>query len=142
MGVYTGNVFSSAGILLRYPISSLALRSLRQLSPLPLVRLAFSATGGAPLTPRTRLQNCGPPAFELVGGNCPLDSCIQFVLVRFPHKQKEAPQKGCFFSLVPATGLEPVRFLGRGILSPLCLPISPCRHGYREIIPQNQVSVK
>ena len=31
--------------------------------------------------------------------------------------------------LVPATGLEPVRFLRRGILSPLCLPISPCRHG-------------
>ena len=33
------------------------------------------------------------------------------------------------FLLVPATGLEPVRFLRRGILSPLCLPISPCRHG-------------
>ena len=27
--------------------------------------------------------------------------------------------------LVPVTGLEPVRFLRRGILSPLCLPIPP-----------------
>ena len=31
--------------------------------------------------------------------------------------------------VVPVTGLEPVRFLGRGILSPLCLPIPPYRHG-------------
>ncbi len=29
--------------------------------------------------------------------------------------------------LVPVTGLEPVRFLRRGILSPLCLPIPPHR---------------
>ena len=29
--------------------------------------------------------------------------------------------------LVPATGIEPVRVLRRGILSPLCLPIPPCR---------------
>ena len=29
--------------------------------------------------------------------------------------------------MVPATGLEPVRFLRRGILSPLCLPIPPRR---------------
>ncbi len=29
---------------------------------------------------------------------------------------------------VPLTGLEPVRILLRGILSPLCLPISPQRH--------------
>ena len=27
--------------------------------------------------------------------------------------------------LVPAAGLEPARLLGRGILSPLCLPIPP-----------------
>ena len=32
-----------------------------------------------------------------------------------------------YIALVPATGLEPVRMLLRGILSPLCLPISPCR---------------
>ena len=32
--------------------------------------------------------------------------------------------------LVPATGIEPVRFLRRGILSPLCLPIPPCRHRF------------
>ena len=30
--------------------------------------------------------------------------------------------------VVPMTGLEPVRFLGRGILSPLRLPIPPHRH--------------
>ena len=30
---------------------------------------------------------------------------------------------------MPATGIEPVRVLRRGILSPLCLPIPPCRHG-------------
>lgn len=32
------------------------------------------------------------------------------------------------FILVPLTGLEPVRVLPRGILSPLCLPIPPQRH--------------
>ena len=31
--------------------------------------------------------------------------------------------------LVPLTGIEPVRILLRGILSPLCLPIPPCRRG-------------
>ena len=30
--------------------------------------------------------------------------------------------------LVPLTGLEPVRYRYRGILSPLCLPIPPQRH--------------
>ena len=30
--------------------------------------------------------------------------------------------------MVPLTGVEPVRFLRRGILSPLCLPIPPQRH--------------
>ncbi len=29
--------------------------------------------------------------------------------------------------LVPEAGLEPARFLRRGILNPLCLPISPLR---------------
>ncbi len=32
-----------------------------------------------------------------------------------------------FDFLVPLTGLEPVRMLLRGILSPLCLPIPPQR---------------
>ena len=32
-----------------------------------------------------------------------------------------------YFGLVPLTGVEPVRFLRRGILSPLCLPIPPQR---------------
>ena len=31
-------------------------------------------------------------------------------------------------SLVPGAGLEPARLLERGILSPLCLPISPPGH--------------
>ena len=30
--------------------------------------------------------------------------------------------------MVPEAGLEPARFLGRGILNPLCLPISPLWH--------------
>ena len=33
----------------------------------------------------------------------------------------------CFPSMVPVTGLEPVRYRYRGILSPLCLPIPPHR---------------
>ena len=35
---------------------------------------------------RTRLQYCGEPAFELVRGNCPPDSCIYFVLVLLPYQ--------------------------------------------------------
>ena len=31
--------------------------------------------------------------------------------------------------VVPLTGIEPVRILLRGILSPLCLPVPPQRHG-------------
>ena len=31
-------------------------------------------------------------------------------------------------NMVPLTGLEPVRYRYRGILSPLCLPIPPQRH--------------
>lgn len=34
---------------------------------------------------------------------------------------------GCRPFLVPLTGVEPVRLLQRGILSPLCLPIPPQR---------------
>ena len=43
----------------------------------------------------------------------------------FDTKEK-APLWGAF-SLVPVTGIEPVRFLRRGILSPLCLPVPPHR---------------
>ena len=35
-----------------------------------------------------------------------------------------------FCSVVPVTGLEPVQYRYRGILSPLCLPIPPLRHEY------------
>ncbi len=31
-------------------------------------------------------------------------------------------------TLVPGTGIEPVQPCGRGILSPLCLPVSPPGH--------------
>ncbi len=44
------------------------------------------------------------------------------------HQRKQHPF-WVLFSLVPATGIEPVRILLRGILSPLCLPIPPCRLG-------------
>ena len=66
-----------------------------------------------------------------------------------PHKRKVSRRKTCSLHtnqkelnkrmsvhnlnplwtliLVPATGLEPVRILLRGILSPLCLPIPPHR---------------
>ena len=40
-------------------------------------------------------------------------------------KEKRAAYTSLF--LVPLTGLEPVRILLRGILSPLCLPIPPQR---------------
>ena len=36
--------------------------------------------------------------------------------------------------MVPLTGLEPVRYRYRGILSPLCLPIPPQRHIINNII--------
>ena len=36
--------------------------------------------------------------------------------------------------MVPVTGLEPVRYRYRGILSPLCLPIPPHRRISAEII--------
>ena len=42
-------------------------------------------------------------------------------------KQKTAILFPKWLFLVPLTGLEPVRYRYRGILSPLCLPISPQR---------------
>ena len=51
--------------------------------------------------------------------------------------------------MVPVTGLEPVRYRYRGILSPLCLPIPPHRrisarsiipHPLRDVKPQFQIS--
>ena len=41
-------------------------------------------------------------------------------------KNRTAP-KGAVLFLVPLTGLEPVQYRYRGILSPLCLPIPPQR---------------
>ena len=41
---------------------------------------------------------------------------------------KKSTPAGVLF-LVPVTGIEPVRILLRGILSPLCLPVPPHRRG-------------
>ena len=49
----------------------------------------------------------------------------QLGLHRAFNHQKEHPN-GVLF-LVPLTGLEPVQYRYRGILSPLCLPIPPQR---------------
>ena len=46
-------------------------------------------------------------------------------ILRKVEKTKEAVRKQP--PVVPVTGLEPVRILLRGILSPLCLPIPPHR---------------
>ena len=51
-------------------------------------------------------------------------------------EQQKSPNNRTFFAcilfrhikMVPLTGLEPVRYRYRGILSPLCLPIPPQRH--------------
>ena len=51
--------------------------------------------------------------------------------IGFEQKNKSRNNAGTSFRddiLVPLTGLEPVRRLIRGILSPLCLPIPPQRH--------------
>ena len=48
-----------------------------------------------------------------------------------------------FCSVVPVTGLEPVQYRYRGILSPLCLPIPPHRQLSAMIrIPYSPVIVK
>ena len=52
-----------------------------------------------------------------------------FDSVSLTHKKRETLLRVSLF-LVPATGIEPVRILLRGILSPLCLPIPPCRHRF------------
>ena len=43
------------------------------------------------------------------------------------YKKKRGMNLHSYLFLVPLTGLEPVRILLRGILSPLCLPIPPQR---------------
>ena len=45
----------------------------------------------------------------------------------FYEKKKRGMHVHAYLFLVPLTGLEPVRILLRGILSPLCLPIPPQR---------------
>lgn len=70
---------------------------------------------------------CGPARIEQVStGHLHLDG---FDSVFLTHKKRETLLRVSLF-LVPATGIEPVRILLRGILSPLCLPIPPCRHRF------------
>ena len=69
-------------------------------------RVASSATGGAPLAPQTRTS------FEFDGQ--------QYKNMGYPN--------GVSHILVLVTGLEPVRLLQQGILSPWCLPIPPHQH--------------
>ena len=46
-------------------------------------------------------------------------------MVRVFERQNADKVMLCYKKLVPEAGLEPARFLRRGILNPLCLPISP-----------------
>ena len=62
------------------------------------------------------------------GRKCPLDTSISIVRFSGQRHQKRPARLGWPF-LVPLTGIEPVRILLRGILSPLCLPVPPQRHG-------------
>ena len=48
-------------------------------------------------------------------------------------KNRSKRYKACS-DVVPLIGLEPIRSCPRGILSPLCLPIPPQRHGYTYFI--------
>ena len=46
------------------------------------------------------------------------------------NKKKPRHALACRGFLVPLTGVEPVRYFYRGILSPLCLPIPPQRRSW------------
>ena len=63
------------------------------------------------------------------GSRCPPDICIWMGSIPLPIKNKKEKAKAFSFLLVPVTGIEPVRILLRGILSPLCLPVPPHRRG-------------
>ena len=52
---------------------------------------------------------------------------FSFRFLNFYEKKKRGMHIHTSLFLVPLTGLEPVRILLRGILSPLCLPIPPQR---------------
>ena len=55
-----------------------------------------------------------------------LKFCYEFQIIL--HKRKKSLRAVRRDHAMPVTGLEPVRYFYRGILSPLCLPISPYRH--------------
>ena len=80
-----------------------------------------------------------PPVCALVSADVHRTSAFRWVRFRAKPKRSRPIRVGIF--LVPATGIEPVRFLRRGILSPLCLPIPPCRHRF-VIVTQFSLFVK
>ena len=76
---------------------------------------------------------------------CPPDTWLPCLRqgrpLRVPQQcQKEPALRGWLF-LVPLTGLEPVQYRYRGILSPLCLPIPPQRR-LNGMIPHFLLTVK
>ena len=68
-----------------------------------------------------------PPQFSVIILILAVLAKARLKIFIFKSRKKKKSSKKLLF-LVPATGLEPVRFLRRGILSPLCLPIPPRRH--------------
>ena len=93
------------------------------------------AVPGVRLSPATGIDLHFLPMAENKGSHQCLHwwqelSTGQFLCYGFDSGRKQntpAPDRGRGI-LVPATGIEPVRILLRGILSPLCLPIPPQRH--------------
>ena len=76
---------------------------------------------------RTRLQCCGLPVFELVGSNCPPDSCIEFVRVRSLITNKKEEAFASLFLLVQRSNPNPNHLskwlsLHRLVLWCVCLP--------------------
>ena len=74
-------------------------------------------------------ENYCVAAVQPAASKAPPEPCIYIGSSPFPSdNMKPATPNGVAGFMVPVTGLEPVRILLRGILSPLCLPISPYRH--------------
>ena len=67
-------------------------------------------------------------------------SSISILQTVSPKKVPQQPQKIAAGLSVPPTGIEPVRYRYRGILSPLRLPVPPRRHIVC-ILPQAQQNV-
>ena len=127
---------------LRCPTLSLPTRAASMVDRCTTNSLAVSATGGASLLGRFAVPDPLLAPKGCVDGR-PLHNALAPLYLP-PAAQggwarlsptgssptgitkKQIPEWVSAF-LVPVTGLEPVRFLRRGILSPLCLPIPPYR---------------